>query len=87
MKGIMDRVNLDWGILPFDYIKTDCHLEYTFKDGKWDDGKVVEDDTFNLHIASTCLHYGQQAFEGLKVFEARDGRILCFRPEENAKRM
>ncbi len=87
MKGIMDRVNLDWGTLPFDYIKTDCHLEYTFKDGKWDDGKVAEDDTFKLHIASTCLHYGQQAFEGLKVFEAEDGRILCFRPEENAKRM
>jgi branched-chain amino acid aminotransferase len=87
MKGIMERANLDWGNLPFDFIKTDCHLQYTFKDGKWDDGKVVEDDRFNLHIASTCLHYGQQAFEGLKVFEAKDGRILCFRPDENAKRM
>lgn len=87
MKGAMERVKFDWGTLPFDYIKTDCHLEYRFQDGKWDDGKVVEDDSINLHISSTCLHYGQQAFEGLKVFEAKDGRILCFRPEENAKRM
>jgi len=87
MKGIIDRVDLDWGNLPFDFIKTDCHLEYTFADGKWDDGKVVEDDQIALHISSTCLHYGQEAFEGLKVFEAKDGRILCFRPDENAKRM
>lgn len=87
MKGIMDRVNLEWGKLPFDFIKTDCHLEYTFADGSWDDGKVVEDDKITLHVSATCLHYGQQAFEGLKVFEAKDGRILCFRPEENARRM
>jgi branched-chain amino acid aminotransferase len=87
MKGIMDRVKLDWGKLPFDFIKTDCFLEYTFQDGKWDDGKVVEDEMFTLHVSSTCLHYGQQCFEGLKVFEAKDGRILCFRPEENARRM
>lgn len=87
MKGIMDRVNMDWGKLPFDFVSTDCHLEYMFSDGKWDDGKVVEEDTVTLHISSTCLHYGQEAFEGLKVFEAKDGRILCFRPDENAKRM
>lgn len=83
----MEKVNLDWENLPFDYIKTNGHLEYVYKDGKWDDGKIVEDDTVNLHISSTCLHYGQEAFEGLKVFESKDGRALCFRPEENAKRM
>lgn len=83
----MDRVKLDWGNLPFDFIKTDCYVEYTFADGKWDDGKEVEDETVPLHISSTCLHYGQQCFEGLKVFEAEDGRILCFRPDQNAKRM
>ncbi|MCP5112174.1 MAG: branched chain amino acid aminotransferase, partial [bacterium] len=40
-----------------------------------------------LHIAATCLHYGQQAFEGLKVYETKDGRALSFRWEENAKRI
>jgi branched-chain amino acid aminotransferase len=87
MKSIIDRVNLDWGKLPFDFIKTDCYVEYTFADGKWDDGKEVPDETFRLHISATCLHYGQQCFEGLKVFEAKDGHIRCFRPDENAKRM
>jgi branched-chain amino acid aminotransferase len=83
----MEKVKLDWGTLPFDFISTNGHLEYLYQDGKWDDGRVVEEDTVNLHISSTCLHYGQEAFEGLKVFETRDGRALCFRPDENAKRM
>ena len=41
----------------------------------------------NLHIAATCLHYGQEAFEGLKVFRGVDGKVRIFRWEENAKRM
>jgi branched-chain amino acid aminotransferase len=86
-RGIMEKAQLNWNKLPFDYIKTDGHLEYTFKDGKWDDGVVTREDQMTMHIAATCLHYGQQAFEGLKVFEAKDGRVLCFRPDENARRM
>ena len=27
--------NLDWGKLPFGYIKTDYNIRCTFKDGKW----------------------------------------------------
>jgi len=37
-------------------------------------------------MASTCLHYGQEIFEGLKVFERPDGSIQTFRADENAKR-
>lgn len=87
MEGIMDRVNLNWGELPFDYIKTDCHLEYRFTNGAWDKGKIVEGDTVSLHISSTCLHYGQECFEGAKIFETKDGRMFAFRIDENAKRM
>ena len=87
MKDTMDRVQLDWGKLPFDYMKTDCHLEYRFDGEKWDEGTVVEDDRISISMASTCLHYGQECFEGLKVFETKDGRALTFRPEENGRRM
>ncbi|KAA6317232.1 Branched-chain-amino-acid aminotransferase, partial [termite gut metagenome] len=38
-------------------------------------------------IAATCLHYGQESFEGLKAFCGKDGKIRVFRMEENAKRM
>jgi len=41
----------------------------------------------NIHIAATALHYGQEAFEGLKAFKGKDGKIRVFRWDENAKRM
>lgn len=86
-KDTMQRADLKWGDLPFDYTRTDCHLEYSYRDGKWDQGVVVEDDKISISLASTCLHYGQECFEGMKVYETKDGRALAFRPEENARRM
>ncbi len=32
------------------------------------------------------FHYAQEMFEGLKAYKAKDGRILLFRPDMNAKR-
>ena len=83
----MDKADLNWSKLTFSYQKTDCHLEYCFRDGKWDEGQVVEKDILSLGIASTCLHYGQECFEGIKVFESKDGKAQIFRVEENARRM
>ncbi|MEJ2052648.1 MAG: aminotransferase class IV, partial [Calditrichaceae bacterium] len=83
----MERANLDWKNLAFDYKKTDGHIRYYFRDGKWDDGEIVEEDTINLSIASTCLHYGQECFEGIKVFEQENGTVTIFRADQNARRM
>jgi len=58
-----------------------------FKDGKWDEGKIQKEDTLTISAFSTALHYGQQAFEGLKAYRTKDGKIQVFRPEENAKRL
>jgi branched-chain amino acid aminotransferase len=85
--GITQRADLDYANLAFAYHKTDVHVRYTWRDGKWDEGVESRSETMPLHIAASCLHYGQEAFEGLKVYEAKDGRILSFRVEENAKRM
>jgi branched-chain amino acid aminotransferase len=87
MKETMAKADLQWGELPFDYVRTDCHLEYCYRDGKWDAGTVVEDDKVSISIASTSLHYGQECFEGMKVYETSDGRALAFRPDQNARRM
>jgi branched-chain amino acid aminotransferase len=83
----MSKVDLDWKNLGFGYRKTDCNIRYTWRDGAWSEGKLVEDEIIPMHMAATCLHYGQEAFEGLKVFEQKDGRIVAFRIEENAKRL
>ncbi len=81
------RADLDWPNLSFAYYKTDLNVRYTFRDGRWDGGVLTADESLPIHIAATCLHYGQECFEGLKVFEGRRGEALVFRVEENARRM
>ena len=83
----MDRAEMEWGNLVFGYYKTDFNIRYVWRDGQWDAGTLSEDETIPVHIAATGLHYGQQAFEGLKAYEQKSGDVVVFRPEENAKRM
>ncbi len=83
----MGKADLDWEDLSFGYVKTDYNIRYIFRDGAWSTGELVQDDSLNVHIAAPALHYGQQCFEGLKAFETKDGNIVVFRPEENAKRL
>ena len=63
----MDKnTNINWDNLGFEYIKTDLRYVSHWKDGKWDEGKLVEDNMLTISEASTALHYGQECFEGLK---------------------
>jgi branched-chain amino acid aminotransferase len=79
--------NLDWKNLSFGYIKTDYNVRCKYKDGKWGELEVSTSEYIDIHIAATGLHYGQEAFEGLKAYMGKDGKIRLFRWEENAKRM
>ena len=81
------KAPLDWKNLPFDYTKTDCNIRYYWKNGSWSAGELVSDETIPLHMAAPTLHYGQEAFEGLKAFETADGRAVVFRPVENSRRL
>ena len=54
--------NLDWGKLSFGYSKTDYNVRCYYKDGKWSAPEVSDSEMLNIHMASTCLHYGQEAF-------------------------
>lgn len=78
--------NLDWKNLPFGYIKTDYNIRCYYRNGRWGDLEVSASEYIDIHIAATGLHYGQEAFEGLKAYMGRDGKIRLFRWEENAKR-
>jgi len=79
--------NMDWSNLPFGYHKTDYNVRCHYKDGKWGDLETSTSEYLNLHMAATALHYGQQAFEGMKAYRGPDGKIRVFRWEENWKRM
>jgi branched-chain amino acid aminotransferase len=79
--------NMKWSELPFGYMPTDYNVRCYYKDGKWGELEVSSSELINIHIAATCLHYGQEAFEGLKAFRGKDGNIRVFRMDENAKRL
>ncbi|MDR0834907.1 MAG: branched-chain amino acid aminotransferase [Candidatus Symbiothrix sp.] len=78
---------IDWSNLTFGYLKTDFNVRSHYRDGKWSNLEISDSEFLNLHIASSCLHYGQEAFEGLKAFRGKDGNIRIFRMRDNALRM
>lgn len=78
---------IDWSNLSFGYMPTDYNVRCCYRDGKWGEIEVSSSETINLHMAATCLHYGQEAFEGLKAYRCKDGKIRIFRMEANAERL
>lgn len=79
--------NLDWGNLSFGYIKTPYRYVSEYKDGKWDEGNLTQDDKVVISECAGVLQYAQTCFEGLKAYTTADGRIVTFRPDLNAERM
>ena len=69
----------DWRCLPFGYIKTDFNIRCIYKNGKWGKLEISSSEYIDIHIAATGLHYGQEAFEGLKAYMGKDGKIRLFR--------
>lgn len=78
---------LDWKHLPFGYIRTDYNVRIYYRNNQWGELEVHSEETIPMHMAATCLHYGQEAFEGLKAYRGKDGRIRLFRVDENAARL
>ena len=78
---------IDWANLSFGYMKTDYNVRINFREGAWGELEISSSEQVNLHMAATCLHYGQEAFEGLKAFRGKDGKVRIFRLEENAARL
>ncbi|HIX29552.1 MAG TPA: branched-chain amino acid aminotransferase [Candidatus Blautia stercoravium] len=83
----MEKKNIDWSNLGFGYVKTDYRFVSDFKDGKWDDGKMTQDDKVVISECAGVLQYAQTIFEGMKAYTTQDGRIVTFRPDLNASRM
>ncbi|WP_394405214.1 branched-chain amino acid aminotransferase [Streptococcus sp. 20-1249] len=80
-------VNLDWENLGFSYMKLPYRYLAIYKDGQWQEGGLTEDATLHISESSPSLHYGQQAFEGLKAYRTKDGSLQLFRPDQNAERL
>ncbi len=83
----MPRTDIAWEKLGFGFSDVNCHIRCTWRDGEWGEFEFVKDPYITMHIGASCLHYGQECFEGIKAFRQKSGRIVIFRPEENARRM
>lgn len=83
----MAKQNIDWANIGFGYIKTDYRYVSNYKNGAWDDGALITDDTIVLSECACVLQYAQTCFEGLKAYTTEDGHIVTFRPDLNAERM
>lgn len=79
--------DIDWANLNFGYTPTDYNLRCYYRNGKWGEIEVSSSESINIHMAATCLHYGQNGWEGQKAFRCPDGKIRTFRLEENAARL
>ena len=83
----MEKKDINWSSLGFGYIPVDYRFVAHWKDGKWDEGHLVTDSTVTISESAGVLQYAQTCFEGLKVYTTKDGSIVAFRPDMNAKRM
>jgi len=68
-------------------MKTDYNVRCYYRNGEWGEIETCSEETITMHMAATCLHYGQEAFEGLKAYRCPDGKVRVFRMDENAARL
>lgn len=83
----MNKQNLGWDSIGFAYRKTDKRYVANYKNGTWDEGLLTSDAEITLNECAGIFQYCQEIFEGLKAYTAEDGRIVTFRPDQNAERM
>lgn len=83
----MEKKNIDWSNLGFEYISTDYRYVSNYKNGAWDEGTLSTDDQVVISECACVLQYCQACFEGLKAYRTADGRVVTFRPDLNAERM
>ena len=81
----LDQV--DFSNLPFGKTFSDHMFVADYRDGEWQDLRIVPFGRFEIHPSSMSLHYGQAIFEGMKAFKSTEGQPLFFRPEQHAIRI
>jgi len=78
---------IDFENLPFGKICTDHMFICTYRNGSWQDPRVMPYQAISLDPSAKVFHYGQTVFEGMKAYKDEEGRVWLFRPEQNQKRL
>ncbi|MCL1077766.1 branched-chain amino acid aminotransferase [Parashewanella spongiae] len=75
------------GEVGFGRLRTDHMFLMDYRDGVWQDPRIVPYGSISMMPGAMCIHYGQSIFEGAKAFKHDDGEIYTFRLDKNAERM
>lgn len=78
---------IDWNNLTFSHTPTrSMFMARCELGGEWETEGLVPFGDLPISPAAGVLNYGQGLFEGMKAYPCKDGRVLLFRPTENAFR-
>ena len=64
----MAKKDLKWDSIGFNYHQTDKRYVSNYKDGAWDEGRLVDDPNVTINESAGILQYCQQVFEGMKAY-------------------
>lgn len=78
---------IDFDNLAFGKTFSDHMFISDYKNGEWQDLRIMPFRNLSVSPANATLHYAQSIFEGLKAHRNSAGEIMIFRPDANAKRM
>ncbi|EFJ46286.1 branched chain amino acid aminotransferase [Volvox carteri f. nagariensis] len=82
------KANIDWDTLGFGLkdVAGSMYVSEWTQDKGWDQGKLVPYGPITIMPSAQVLNYGQAIFEGMKAQESSKGRVVVFRPDQNAAR-
>ena len=79
--------SVDFNNIQFGKQFSDHMFVAEYKNGEWQNLRIEPYAPISLSPACAAIHYGQSVFEGMKAYKNDDGKVLLFRPKENAKRI
>jgi branched-chain amino acid aminotransferase len=79
--------NIEWSKLFFEHVPTYGHVRSVYKNGNWSPLTFHTDPYVPTHVLANVFHYGQAAFEGLKCFHSKDGKVRLFSDRLNWERL
>ena len=72
----MEKKNIDWAGLGFEYIQTDKRFVANYKNGVWEEGGLTEEAAVIINEFAVVLQYSQSCFEGLNAYTTEYGGFL-----------
>jgi branched-chain amino acid aminotransferase len=77
----------DFSDIPFGKKFSDHMLVADYRNGAWEDIRIMPYAPVPTSLAISGLHYGQSIFEGLKAYRNQADKAVLFRPLDNFHRL